>query len=140
MFYSIDLEHGSHTKKIYNKEELSTAIFNSIEYYENQIARLKEQNDKLIADAAAVVRAQYEQEIANLKHSLSLSYGEFYTEKEKSDYLQFVEDHMHDRETSKYNGGRAPFLIPHYNGIGRTLNVVCQICGKSKDITDMEAW
>ena len=137
MFWTL---HNSLSKQILNKKELSTAVENTIEYYEEQNARLYEINKKLKEDAQAIVRAEYEREIANLKERLSFSYGEFASQKEKNAYNDFEQRHMHDRLTSRANGGKAPYLIPTGTGIGTHLEVVCPICGEKEDITDVEVW
>ena len=137
MFWTV---HNSLSKQILNKKELSTAVENTIEYYEEQNARLYEINKKLKEDAQAIVRAEYEREIANLKERLSFSYGEFASQKEKNAYNDFEQRHMHDRLTSRANGGKAPYLIPTGTGIGTHLEVVCPICGEKEDITDVEVW
>ena len=126
--------------RVYSKEELSTAITNTIEYYQHTIDALRKTNQRLIDDADAIVEECYKKDIEMLKERLSLSYGEFASQKEKEAYDKFEEEHMHDRLTSRYNGGRAPYLIPTGTGVGTNLKVVCPICGESKDITDTEAW
>lgn len=125
---------------IYNAEELSQIVADTVEYYQNETNRYMIQNKKLTEDAVKVVEKQYEDKINNLKERLSMSYGEFHSKKERSAYSDFVERHMHDRATSKANGGRVPYIIPIYTGIGCIKTVVCQICGESEDITDMEVW
>ena len=90
--------------------------------------------------AESIVRKDYEKQINNLKEQLNLSYGKFSSQKELEAYHDFEKRHMHDRLTSRYNGGRAPYLIPTGNGIGTVLKVVCPICNESEDITDIGAW
>lgn len=131
--------NGEYTS-IYNAKEASKHIFNTINYYEELVAELRQRNKELYNNAEEIVRKDYEDKIKSLEERLRFSYGEFATETELNEYNNFVKEHMHDRETSRYNGGRAPYLIPHYGGIGRILKVVCPICGESKDITDTENW
>ena len=137
MFWATD---DGHPQKIYDEKELSDAVFDTIKWYKDCNKKIAEQNQKLHDDAEAIVRHEYEAEIAHLKERLSMSYGEFASQKEKEAYDQFEKEHMHDRLSSKYNGGRAPYLIPTGTGIGTNLKVVCPICGESKDITDTSAW
>ena len=125
---------------IYNAEELSQIVADTVEYYQNETNRYMIQNKKLTEDAVKVVEKQYEDKINNLKERLSMSYGEFDSKKERDAYSDFRQKHMHDRATSKANGGREPYIIPIYTGIGCIKKVVCQICGESEDITDMEVW
>ena len=127
-------------KTIYGKNELTEMVYDTIEYYEESNKRMKEYDKKLKEDAEAIVRKEYEDEIARLKERLRLSYGEFATQKEKDAYDDFEQRHMHQLMESKAQGGKAPYLIPTGTGIGTHLVVVCPICGERENITDMEAW
>lgn len=127
-------------KTIYNKDELTTMVHDTIEYYEEANKRIGEVNKKLKEDAKKIVCAEYEQRIAQLEEKLRLSYGEFSTQKEKDAYDDFEKRHMHERLTMKSQGGKCPYLIPTGTGIGTNLKVVCPICGEIEDITDLEAW
>lgn len=137
MFYSCKADTIT---KVYSSTELTELVHNTIKYYEERVEELKEKNKQLYADAESAVRKDYERQIDNLKERLNLSYGEFASRREKEAYDQFEKEHMHDRQTSSYNGGRAPYLIPTGTGIGTMLNVVCPICGESKNITDTSVW
>lgn len=137
MFYSY--KDGISTK-VYSSTELTELVHDSVKYYEERIKELEERNRQLYIDAESAVKQDYEKQINTLKEQLSLSYGEFASEKERKAYNQFEKEHIHDRQTSKYNGGRAPYLIPIGTGMGTILNVVCPICGESKDITDTSVW
>lgn len=137
MFWATD---GEHPQKIYDEKELSDAVFDTIKWYKDCNKKIVEHNQKLHDDAVSIVRAEYEDQIKYLKERLAMSYGEFASQKEKEAYNQFEKEHMHDRQTSRYNGGRAPYLIPTGAGIGINLKVVCPICGESKDITDTSVW
>ena len=137
MFYSY--KDGTSTK-IYSPTELTELVHNTVKYYEEKVEELKEKNKQLYADAESIVRKDYEKQINNLKEQLRLSYGEFASQKEKEAYDEFEKEHIHDRLSSRYNGGRAPYLIPTGTGIGTILKVVCPICGESKDITDNSVW
>ena len=127
-------------KTIYNKDELTNMVHDTIEYYEEANKRIGKVNKKLKEEAQAVVRAEYEQEINRLKERLRLSYGEFATQKEKDAYDDFERRHMHERATMKAQGGKCPYLIPTGTGIGTHLVVVCPICGEKEDITDNSVW
>lgn len=137
MFYSYKDDIST---KVFSSTELTELVYDSIKYYEERVEELEERNKQLYIDAESIVRKDYEKQINNLKEQLNLSYGEFASEKERKAYNQFEKEHIHDRQTSKYNGGRAPYLIPTRTGIGTILNVVCPICGESKDITDTSVW
>lgn len=121
-------------------EELQNKVFNTIKYYEQQNEILHKANQRLLNDAKTIVEESYKKDIEALKERLRLSYGQFSSQKELDAYNDFTNRHMHDRLLSKYNGGRAPYLIPTATGIGTILKVVCPICGESEDITDTEVW
>ena len=127
-------------KEIYNENELSKAVFDSVQYYRERCEELERKNKELHTRALEMANDELKDEIQFLKERLALSYGAFASEKEAQAYDEFSEEHMHDRATSKFNGGRVPYLIPTGTGIGTLLKVVCPICGESKDITDVEAW
>ena len=127
-------------KTIYNKDELTAMVHNTIEYYEETNKRLGEVNKKLKEDAEEVVRAEYEQRIAQLEEKLRLSYGKFASQKEKDAYDDFSRRHMHQSMELKIQSGKCPFLIPTGTGIGTNLVVVCPICGEKENITDFEVW
>ena len=125
---------------IYNAEELSTSVFNTIQYYIEKNKRLKERNFVLEIEAKDAVRQEFIEEIERLKERLAMSYGEFASQKEKEVYADFRKRHMHDRLTSRANGGKCPYLIPTGTEIGTILYVKCPICGKEEDITDESVW
>jgi len=131
--------NGRHVN-IYNAKETAEHIFDTITYYEENDKYLREKNKELHDNAEAIVCKEYEKRITQLEKELQLSYGSFASQKEKEAYDEFEKEHMHDRLTSRYNGGRAPYLIPTGTGIGTNLKVVCPICGESKDITDTSVW
>lgn len=126
--------------KVCSSIELTELVHNTVKYYEEKVKELSEENKQLYEDAESIVRKNYEKRINNLKKQLSLSYGQFSSQKELDAYHDFENRHMHDRLTSLYNGGRAPYLIPTRTGIGTVLKVVCPICHESEDITDTGAW
>ena len=137
MFWATD---GEHPQKIYDEKELSDAVFDTIKWYKECNKRIAERNQKLHDDAEAIVKHEYEAEIAHLKQCLSMSYGQFSSQKEKDAYDDFEQRHMHERLTMKSQGGKAPYLIPTGTGIGIHLEVVCPICGEKEDITDIGVW
>ena len=139
MFHVKDFT-SQNVQTVYNENELSTAVFDTIKYYREENERLKRENKEWHTKALEKANDELKDEIQFLQEKLALSYGEFSSEKEKQAYEQFEEEHMHDRLISKYNGGRAPYLVPTGTGIGTLLKVVCPICGKSRDITDISVW
>lgn len=126
--------------EVFDEEQLCKMITSSIKYYKDKCEQLQEENLKLRQDAIKIVREEYLDEIYRLGNELVLSYGQFSSLKEKKAYEEFEKKHMHDRLTSKYNGGRGPYLIPTGTGIGTILKVKCPICGEEEDITDTEVW
>ena len=141
MMSNQDQKNGnSRLKHIYNSKEIQQIVTDTIDYYETKTEQYKEENAQLHARAEEIVKHEYENKIIQLTNMLNMSYGHFSSDKEKEAYKKFTEEHIHDRLTSKFNSGRAPYLIPTCNGIGTTLEVVCPICGEKKDITDIEVW
>ena len=132
--------NGEHMCEIFDEKELSEAVFNTIKWYKDCNKEIAERNKKMHDDAEAIVRHEYEAEIAYLRKRLELSYGEFASQKEKDAYNDFEKRHMHERLTMKIQMGKAPYLIPTYVGVGTNLKVVCPICGESEDITDTGVW
>ena len=128
------------TTEVYTEKELSKAVYDSIEYYRKRADDILRENEKLKKHALEMANDELIDTIQSLREQLDLSYGEFSSQKEKDAYKDFEKRHMHDRMTSKYNGGRAPYLIPTGVGIGTHLEVVCPICGEKEDITDTEVW
>lgn len=139
MFNIYDTNSREFTE-IYTSEELRDRVFNTIKYYEQRNEALYKTNQRLIDDAKAIVEENYKKDIEALKECLRLSYGQFVSQKELDAYNDFTNRHMHNRLTNKYNGGRAPYLIPTGTEIGTILHVKCPICGEEEDITDTEAW
>ena len=126
--------------KIYDENELSKIVFDTVEYYRKQAEQWRYMYTQLHNNAVNEIKEEYKEEINNLEERLNLSYGEFASQKEKDAYLEFEKQHMHDRLTSKYHGGWVPYLIPTATGIGTQLIVVCPICNERANITDVEAW
>lgn len=132
--------NSSKSFNVYNSKELQDAVANTFQYYEDYIERLRNENRRLKENAKEVVENSYKQQIANLEQRIRYSYGEFASQKELNAYENFVNKHMHNRMESAIEGGKAPYIIPTYTGFGCVKKVVCQICGKSEDITDTEVW
>lgn len=132
-------EDGTFTK-IYDSKELAKAVKDTLNYYEERTAAANERANRTLEEAKQFVTNQYEEENKRLKRRLKWSWGEFASEKEYDAFMQFRQEHMHNRAESRANGGKEPYIIPDYTGIGCAKDVVCQICGEKRDITDMEAW
>ena len=139
MFHVADFTSKNITK-VYNEEELSTAVFDSIKYYRERCEELTRRNKELHERALEMANDELKDKIQSLQEKLSMSYGEFSSQKEKDAYKDFERRHMHDRLTMKIQGGKCPYLIPTGTGIGTHLEVVCPICGEKENITDMSVW
>ena len=132
--------NGTSEVKVYDEDELSRMVFSTIKWYKEFNEQLAVKNKELHDNAEAIIRHEYEAEIAHLKERLSMSYGEFSSQKEKDAYKDFSQRHMHDRMEYKMQHSKVPYLIPHPVGVGISLEVVCPICGEKEDITDVSVW
>lgn len=112
----------------------------SYEYQQKRIEKLVAENKKLRKNAKAVIEKELKEENEYLRERIGMSFGCFDSLKEKKAYEKFEEKHMHDRATSKINGGKTPYVISQGTGIGIIKKVVCPICGKEEDITDISVW
>ena len=139
MFHVADFTSKNITK-VYNEEELSTAVFDSIKYYRERCEELARKNKELHERALEMTNDELKDKIQSLQERLSMSYGEFSSQKEKDAYKDFERRHMHERLTMKIQSGKYPYLIPTGVGIGTHLEVVCPICGEKENITDTSVW
>lgn len=139
MFHVADYTSKNFTK-VYNENELANAVYDSVKYYRERAEELQQRNNELHDDAMKIINDELRDQIQFLQDRLDMSYGSFASQKEKDAYLNFQERHMHERLTSRAQGGKCPYLIPTGTGIGTNLKVVCPICGESENITDIEAW
>lgn len=139
MFHVADYTSKNFTK-VYNEDELANAVYDSVKYYHERAEELRQRNKELYDDAKKIVDEDLKKENEYLQQQLSMSYGQFSSQKEKDAYNNFELRHMHERLISRAQGGKCPYLIPTGTGIGTILHVKCPICGEEEDITDMEAW
>ena len=139
MFHVADYTSKNFTK-VYNEDELANAVYDSVKYYRERAEELQKRNKELHDDAIKIVNDELRDQIQFLQDRLDMSYGSFASQKEKDAYLNFQERHMHERLTSRAQGGKCPYLIPTGTGIGTILHVKCPICGEEENITDMEVW
>ena len=126
--------------EVLSAKALARQVANSVQYDEDRANECAERARKTKEEVKAEIVNEYEEENKQLRERLRFSWGEFGSEKELEAYNEFVNEHMHNRTTSKANGGLQPYIIPHYTGIGCAKTVVCQICGQTKDITDTSVW
>lgn len=139
MFHVADYTSKNFTK-VYNEDELANAVYDNVKYYRERAEELRQRNKELYDDAKKIVDEDLQKENEYLQQQLSMSYGHFSSQKEKDAYNNFELRHMHERLTSRAQGGKCPYLIPTGTGIGTILHVKCPICGEEEDITDMKVW
>lgn len=108
--------------------------------YEEKIADLKAQNNQLIKDAESAKICELGAENEILKKELAMSVVVLDSEKELKAYKTFCKKHKKCQLTSKANGGKVPYLVLNGTGVGACKKVVCQVCGKEQDITDISVW
>ena len=101
---------------------------------------LKEQNEKLLNDAKACADEALRNENEILKQRLSLTYGQFSSEKERNAFKGFSKKHEKCRVNFKADNGRVPYIIPYGTGLGTCVTAVCPVCGEKKEITDISVW
>lgn len=111
-----------------------------VDSLESQIRDLQYKNKVLLNSAREIAEKDLIEENNRLKDELKFSIGQFFSQRELDDYNAFCKNHIHDRTTSKVNGGKAPYVIQEGTGIGVITKVKCPICGEEKDITDTEVW
>ena len=108
--------------------------------YKDRISELEEQNQKLLDDAESEKISRMQADISYLNRQLSMSYGHFDSEKELKAYRAFCKKHSKCMSSFKINNGKVPYIVENGNGIGTCKKVVCQVCGESKEITDISVW
>lgn len=93
-----------------------------------------------VADAANALLAEKNEEIEWLKKQLAMSVVVLDSEKELKAYKTFCKKHEKCQLSAKANGGKVPYIVLNGTGVGTCKKVVCQVCGKEKDITDISVW
>lgn len=83
---------------------------------------------------------ELEAEISKLKHDLEMSPITFDSEKELKAYKKFCKKHKKCQLSAKANGGKVPYIVLNGTGVGTCKKVICQVCGKEQDITDISVW
>lgn len=113
--------------------------------YEARIQTLREQNERLLKNAKKEANRELKDEIKQLKDRLSLSFGEFASQKELKAFKEFCKKHKHAEQMKgmEHVAGwvaRYPYVIEEATGLGHMVKAVCPICGDKKDITDIRCW
>lgn len=123
---------------------LSQEIFKRIsEPFEKEIARLEAENAELRKNAKQIADKELKGEIEQLKERLELSFGEFSSKKELSEYKKFCKKHKHSKQWKKHVAGwvdKVPYVAKEAASVGQLVKAVCPICGAEKDITDISVW
>lgn len=125
---------------------LSQEIFKKIsEPFEKEIARLEAENAELRKNAKQIADKELKDEIEQLKKRLELSFGEFSSKKELSEYKKFCKKHKHLEQwkgTEHVAGwvAKFPYVVEEAASMGHLVKAVCPICGAEKDITDISVW
>lgn len=123
---------------------LSQEIFKKIsEPFEKEIARLEAENAELRKNAKQIADKELKDEIEQLKKRLELSFGEFSSKKELSEYKKFCKKHKHPEQWKKHVAGwvdKSPYIVEEAVSMGQLVKAVCPICGAEKDLTDISVW
>lgn len=122
------------------KEAVQHIVKPYIKPYEEALQDLASKNRALIDNAESEKIKKLESEISYLKKQLELSVVSLDSEKELKAYKKFRKKHEKCQLSAKANGGKVPYIILNGTGIGTCKKVVCQVCGKEQDITDISVW
>lgn len=108
--------------------------------FRERIVELEQRNQRLLDGAESAKIREMEIVISKLKHDLEMSPITFDSEKEWKAYKKFCKKHEKCQLTNKANGGKVPYIVLNGTGIGTCKKVICQVCGKEQDITDISVW
>ena len=106
---------------------------------ESSNAFLRKEIHELREHAKEKADAALKAENAQLREELKLVFGRFYSPRELMAYQSFTKQHAKCRKT-RVQSQLIPYVKQSNCGVGITSTVVCPICGKSKDITDISVW
>ena len=116
------------------------AVAEIVKPYKDVIDSLEKRIQRLLDNVESVKIRELEIENAHLKHLLEMSPVTFDSEKEWEKYKKFCKKHEKCQLTSKANGGKVPYIVLNGTGIGTCKKVICQVCEKEQDITDIDVW
>jgi len=128
------------------KEVVQHIVKPYIKPYEEALQDLASKNRALIDNAESEKIKKLESEIDDLKKLLRLSVVVLDSEKELKAYKKFCKKHEHLKDIESADDLVAgsvykhPYIKLGGTGIGMCKTVVCPICGKEKDITDISVW
>ena len=128
------------------KEAVQHIVKPYIKPYEEALQDLANRNRALIDNAESEKIKKLESEINDLKKLLRLSVVVLDSEKELKAYKKFCKKHEHLKDIESADDLVAgsvykhPYIKLGGTGIGMCKTVVCPICGKEQDITDISVW
>ena len=134
--------------------ELDDEQLNAItEPFQKEIKKLRKENKQLIEKSIPLVDKKLQEKIKELQKEIEswkerdrMSIGHFDSKKELKAYEKFCKKHEHLKEIESVDDLVAGSVYKHPyvkfggTGIGMCKTVVCPVCGKEKDITDIEVW
>ena len=116
------------------------AVADIVKPYKDVIDSLEKRIQRLLDNAESAKIRELEIENAHLEHLLEMSPVTFDSEKELKAYKKFCKKHEKCQLSAKANGGKVPYVVLNGTGIGTCKKVICQVCGKEHDITDISVW
>lgn len=122
------------------KEAVQHIVKPYVKSYEEALQNLASRNRALIDNAESEKIKKLESEISYLKKQLELSIVSLDSEKELKAYKKFCKKHEKCQLSAKANGGKVPYIVLNGTGVGTCKKVICQVCGKEQDITDISVW
>ena len=126
--------------KIYTADDLAKIVRESIEYYQENYNEALQRANKTKEEVIQEIQNEYAEENKRLKEQLRLSVVQLASEQELKAYNEFVEEHLQCARKFRIHDGKVPYVIQKGTGVGTCSSVHCQICGASKDITDVSVW
>lgn len=122
------------------KEAVQHIVKPYIKPYEEALQDLANRNRALIDNTESEKIKKLKSEISYLKKQLELSVVSLDSEKELKAYKKFCKKHEKCQLSTKANGGKVPYIVLNGTGVGTCKKVICQVCGKEQDITDISIW
>lgn len=116
------------------------AVADIVKPYEDVIDSLEKRIQRLLDNAESAKIRELEIENNHLKHLLEMSPVTFDSEKEWVKYKKFCKKHEKCQLLAKANSGKVPYIVLNGTGVGTCKKVICQVCGKEQDITDISVW
>lgn len=131
--------YSSKMASVYPADDLAQLVKDSVEYYEEQARLAREKANKTREEVRKETINEYEEENRLLKKRLEYAVAFLGSDLELDRYKEFVAEHKKCR-CNKTNSGMIPYVQQYGTGVGVATTVVCQVCGATKDITDVNSW